>query len=58
MNVMDTDAVAFLQKPPNEPQVSLHVTLVSPLYAKYITSVDAAPAANIIYVNIYKVKNF
>lgn len=57
MNVVDTDAVAFLQKPSNEPHVSLHVTAVSPLYAKYNTSVDAAPAANIMYVNTYK-QNF
>lgn len=51
MKVMDTDAVALWQKPRNEPHDSLHETSGSPLYAKYITSVDTAPAASIAYVN-------
>jgi len=54
---MDTDAVALWQKLPNEPHDSLHVTAVSPLYAKYTTSVDTAPAASIAYVNIYKTED-
>lgn len=54
MKVTDTDAVALWQKPPKEPHDSLQVTAVSPLYARYTTSVDAAPAASIMYVSICK----
>lgn len=53
MKVKATEAVAFLQKPPNDPHVALHVTSSSPLYAKYTTSVDTLPAANITYVRTY-----
>lgn len=53
---MDTDTVALWQKPPNEPHDSLHVTALSPLYARYTTSVDTAPAASIAYVSICKQK--
>lgn len=51
INVRAIEAVVFLQKPPKEPQVSLQVTAVSPLYARYTTSVDIAPAASMMYVN-------
>lgn len=43
--VTATEVVAFLQNPSNEPQASLQVVDVSPLYARYRTSVETAPAA-------------
>lgn len=50
---MAKDAVALWQKLPNDPQASLHVMAASPLYARYTTSADMAPAPNIMYVKAY-----
>lgn len=48
-----TEAVALWQNTPNDEQPELHVMAVSPLYAKYNTSVDTAPAPNTKYVITY-----
>lgn len=50
-NVMITEAVALLQNFPNDPQAELQVISVSPLQAKYNTSVDTVPAARVKYVS-------
>ena len=50
-NVKATEAVALWQNPPKLSHAALHVMAWSPLYAKYITSVDTAPAPMIMYVN-------
>ena len=51
VKVMATDVVALWQNIPKESQAALHVTALSPLYAKYTTSVDTAPAARTTYVS-------
>lgn len=48
------DAVTLWQKGPKAPQAELHVVAAFPFSAKYSTSIDAAPAARIRYVNTYK----
>lgn len=47
---MATEADALWQNLPKDPQASLQATEASPLYARYKTSVDTAPAASTMYV--------
>lgn len=53
---MVMEAVALLQNPLNTPHCLLHVTSLSPLYARYMISADTVPAANITYVSIWSKK--
>jgi len=48
---MTVDIKALWQNPPNDAQAALQAMDVSPLFAKYNTSVDTVPAARITYVN-------